>query len=777
MNKILSAVIILAVILIVAALVVFLVAREKFEASAAGTACPGCPGCKTCPPCKTDCDKKCPTDWSQCPGKGYETDQQCKDSFDCDKNCEPRGCDFSLCGRKGYSLAEKTGGCLNHCVAHCSDYCPPVEPEPSTFCPANGYQKTAGPFEPFCHCDPGWEGDSCKTENSTYGCDAKGACNKTTGSQTLTDCQADCKADCADCPVCPSALAGGRLLDCDKECPVEWNDCTEHGYQTPTTCYGWLCPKCSDYCDPSSEGCDCYDWEQYCNLHDYYSVAQCKKKCLTDCGTNCPFPICPSEFCPSKGYGDKQPSPTFCPSEGPIINCDPNDPHYACTATAASVKINENFQDPANPDQKWVLIYGCGIAFQIQNSGSPADGWGEIADCIRDGIVDGKCQDPNCACVSTPTKCGCVRKSSPRDWDKDALARMLNNLRTMYSAYQQLYGIIEPGMLQIPGEDTMFILYFISYIAAGGESSPGESGASIGPDFFRMDYTANLNYPQSRPLEHVFWYESTRNFMFYSVKMEYSHTTPGNTGVSGFVGQGLVDIAGCLISKGLGLDFYYAADFGTPASVDRESFMDTNLAYFTFYSENTSGTLTFQNTFNVGEYIPFTQSGASIDGLYSGILVYLWRKYKGLPWFSRYIKSFLLLPDTNMDLQAAVDNYYLAASRATGSDMYAWFKTDADGLRWPISQKAQGRVQAFIARPDTVYHFANSGEKPYVCREGDLSRVFMGRPVLQIDNNPYKVVTGLDQFFETAQECCTAVKAAAKKKSGGAAALVSYGRP
>ncbi len=663
MNKILSAVIILAVILIVAALVVFLVAREKFDS---------CPPAE-CPPCTSPgCQ------WQQCPARGY-----CVTDTACQQNCK----------------------------TDCATYCPCADPDPSTFCPPRGYRKRAGVLEPFCHCDPGWEGDSCKTENSTYGCDAKGACNPGPGSQTLAACRAGCKVECPDC------------------------------------------------------GCD--DWEKYCLEHDFFDPAECAAKCKEECSVNCP---CvgpdPNIFCPANGYDEKYQIVNDCPHAGPIVNCDPSS---SCAVTPDDVKIIDDFQDPLNPSIKWVLIYGCGVAYQIQNSYIKPDGWMEPANCIRDGIVDGKCSDPNCPCDPGPT-CGCVLKKDTQSWDKTSLARMLTTLRSMYSMYQEIFGVIKPGSLKIKGEKGLYINYIVEYLDAGGQSGPGFSGALIGPDFFRSVYQANQR--GENRLEHIFFYETTRNFMFYSNRMEYSH--PDDPNNWGWVNQAFMDVMGCLISLLVPAVFYYAGQ-------DRDAFIKDRTDLLDVYLNN-PGQWNFQNTFNQpattlpdcpqpgsapcctpppppGACAKFTRVPfslfRSLNDLYAGILSHLYLTYGEFPWLRKFMKSFLILPvsftsATDNSWQIAVDNYYLASSRAVqpaGQDLIGFFGQNGKGsLRWPISAKAQNQVQAFMALPDQIYYFG-TGVAPIsdICMEADAGNIYVPETILNY------------QFFSTQQECSDAL--------------------
>ena len=95
-------------------------------------------------------------------------------------------------------------------------------------------------------------------------------------------------------------------------------------------------------------------------------------------------------------------------------------------------------------------------------------------------------------------------------------------------------------------------------------------------------------------------------------------------------------------------------------------------------------------------------------------------------------------------MQTAVDNYYLASSRAAGQDLINFF---AGSLKWPISTSALQKVSAFIKRSNIVYYYAeNFSPLNNVCIKGDIYNLY-----ITIEIRYY-------HFFETEKECENAIK-------------------
>lgn len=215
-----------------------------------------------------------------------------------------------------------------------------------------------------------------------------------------------------------------------------------------------------------------------------------------------------------------------------------------------------------------------------------------------------------------------------------------------------------------------------------------------GPAFIQGMYNEALA-GRSR-LDHVFFYETTRNYIFpevFTAVMEYSLTNAAGQidGYNyGWVNQGFIDVAGCLFSEAITppVEFYYYGQ-------NRKMFMDSMEGKLNTYMANSS--YTWDNVW-MKQLLPWDQ-WSSLDNLYAGLLVHLYRNYGGYAFLRgmwRAIPGLLdRVPGTANNLesfknnQRARDNFFIAASQGAGPgvDLLPLFR---DRLRWNISQAAVG---------------------------------------------------------------------------------------
>ena len=152
-----------------------------------------------------------------------------------------------------------------------------------------------------------------------------------------------------------------------------------------------------------------------------------------------------------------------------------------------------------------------------------------------------------------------------------------------------------------------------------------------------------------------------------------------NNRALGWINQGFVDVAGCLVSEHIPIDFDYA--FG----MNRLQFMDMMESNLFIYEANSS--YNWNNTFMV-EILPWS-SGSSLDNFYSGILVRLYKNFGGYSFMKGFYNALpglvVRAPSSPTDVGKARDNFFIAASIGAKTNLTNFFMST---LRWPISQSA-----------------------------------------------------------------------------------------
>lgn len=341
----------------------------------------------------------------------------------------------------------------------------------------------------------------------------------------------------------------------------------------------------------------------------------------------------------------------------------------------------------------WMCVHDCGIMFLLDNT------------------TPDNTQEYNIA-----------QKMKGNGWSIVAFDSLFSALRKMYMAYQEIFGVMKPG-ISVSGLDGNYIVYYCTWTSASGLSAPQMSGAYIGPAFIEADYEnhkKNLN-----TLHQIMFYETTRNFMKLSGKVEYSHSdSPSNYG---WMNQGWINILGCLFSKYIGVTFWYGSTVYDKNSITADQFIQSMLDQLNIYLINLR--YTFDSVFNAPTKdgscrLPWNYN-ESLDNLTAGLLAYLYINYGNseFSWLKRFMRSFLLLPWIQLtNMQGALDNYYLAASRASNKDLIDFFAgKDIGHLRWNISQNARNTVNDFINQSDNIQYSYKGGDRI----QGDLSTLYL----------------------------------------------------
>jgi hypothetical protein len=185
------------------------------------------------------------------------------------------------------------------------------------------------------------------------------------------------------------------------------------------------------------------------------------------------------------------------------------------------------------------------------------------------------------------------------------------------------------------------------------------------------------------------------------------------------VNQGFVNVLGCLLAEDLPhLGFFYHGH-------DRAGFMDMMETDARRYADDPS--LTWERCATPSRLPPplvssrhdaLARSHAtsatcstfyherlpwaphkSLDNVFSGLLVMLFKRHGGTAFLRRWFRSIPLLvqraPKNKSDAQGARDNFYLAASYAARTDLAPWF---TGYLRWTLSRDAtSAAVDVFLA--------------------------------------------------------------------------------
>lgn len=330
-------------------------------------------------------------------------------------------------------------------------------------------------------------------------------------------------------------------------------------------------------------------------------------------------------------------------------------------------------------------------------------------------IVDNSCEELVSLCMDNQAQ----------------VARVIANLERLLASYDDVVG--KSPELEVPFEGRVRVE--ISNIPAAGLAHHGQAGIATGPAFLESTLQSHIDHAVAVAstggdvaaaaaagapppnLHHVFTYEFLRNYIFpeeFTPVWDYrvvKHVEEGDgsggagagagagaasaaaaaaepdTECWGWVNQGFINVTGCLLSTeisdavtGVPLAFDY---FGN----DADAFMGGMEKHLTKYKTGGEhGALSWKQAF-YRERLPW-ETGASLDNLYSGLIVDLWRRNGKGRFLRRWWRGALpylrssRLPTSKWDVVTARDNFFLAACFAANADLTRYF---VDTLRWPIS--------------------------------------------------------------------------------------------
>ena len=228
-----------------------------------------------------------------------------------------------------------------------------------------------------------------------------------------------------------------------------------------------------------------------------------------------------------------------------------------------------------------------------------------------------------------------------------------------------LYGRVRVEVAFLPG--------------AAGLAHHGSAGFAVGPAFVESWLrSAASGAPQ---LAHVFTYECCRNYIFpeeFTAVFDY-HCREGEASW-GWVNQGFVNVLGCLICVDGGVAFDYHG-------FSAEQFLGQMEAELLAYVR---GMYAWTDAFE-HDRLPW-KTAHSLDNLYSGLLVSLWRRHGRRRFLRRWFTGAIPLllarcPAGKGDVATARENFFLAACYAAGADLSAYFVGE---LRWPLRASISG---------------------------------------------------------------------------------------
>jgi hypothetical protein len=299
--------------------------------------------------------------------------------------------------------------------------------------------------------------------------------------------------------------------------------------------------------------------------------------------------------------------------------------------------------------------------------------------------------------------------------DVAAMAWIVDRLERMRDVFDATTGRVplppRPARISLDegGEGAQRVPVEVAYLpGAGGLASHGVAGIAVGPGFLRDVYEAAHAAGAGRPgfaagpggafIHHVFFYESTRNYIYpqeFTPLFDYE-VAVGGPDSTGWVNQGFVDVLGALLAPQLPAAFHY---YGK----DRAGFMAGMEAQLGRYI---AGGYAWDDVF-MRERTPWDEH-TSLDNVYAGLLVRVFKEAGGdggdggamLKRFFRVAIPLMLQagparrPAHVHDVPKARDNLYIAFSVAAGRDLRELF---LGTLRWPVSADGLAAAQALLA--------------------------------------------------------------------------------
>ena len=221
---------------------------------------------------------------------------------------------------------------------------------------------------------------------------------------------------------------------------------------------------------------------------------------------------------------------------------------------------------------------------------------------------------------------------------------------------------------------------------AAGLAHHGVAGIAVGPAF--VEQCLGL-YAAGRPtLHHVFCYEFCRNYIFpEEFTAVFDYCCLEGAASWGWVNQGFINVLGALLvadMPGVAFDYhgFTLEQFLGQMEADLAAYRDGGHAWDAAF---------------LHDRLPWA-AGRSLDNLYSGLLVYLWRRFGRGVFLRRWFRGAIPLllarcPASKADVATARDNFFLAASYAARADLTPLFR---DALRWPIGADVAAHALEFV---------------------------------------------------------------------------------
>jgi len=290
-------------------------------------------------------------------------------------------------------------------------------------------------------------------------------------------------------------------------------------------------------------------------------------------------------------------------------------------------------------------------------------------------IVDSACGEPLLSlCAAHPA----------------ALASVLADLERLLDAFDSVLGKSPPLTCSLQGRSLCEVSFLPN---AAGLAHHGRAGFAVGPAFLEQSIASHLPaaLPRGPFISHVFTYEACRNYIFpQEFTAVFDYQCSEGPACTGWVNQGFVDVLGSLLCSDSGIGFDYHGHTLAAFHKSMEDEVDSFLA---------SG-LPWDSVF-LHERFPWN-AARSLDNLYAGLLIRLWRGHGRLLFLRRFFQAIPLLlarcPVGTEDVETARENFFLAACFAARSDLSAFFAE----LRWPLRPGAAGEALETILAVATM---------------------------------------------------------------------------
>lgn len=252
---------------------------------------------------------------------------------------------------------------------------------------------------------------------------------------------------------------------------------------------------------------------------------------------------------------------------------------------------------------------------------------------------------------------------------------IVKNIEKMIAKFDEIVGK-KPALTNPFNNRIRYEVAFLS--RAAGLAHHGSAGIATGPIYIKGMYDKAAKGKQT--IDHIFFYETTRNYIFpeFSAVLDY-HFQEGRQSY-GWVNQGFVNVLGCLFANELQVDFYYYGQ-------SREQFMDNMEEHLFTYINGKQ--YTWENTWYERSLLPWNR-GASVDNLFSGLLVHLYKHHGGTAFLKRWFQGLSLLldrrPSSRSDSEKARENFYILSCYSARQNLTEFFEGQ---LRWPLSHDAK----------------------------------------------------------------------------------------